>query len=127
MVAVTMTFFTRAGMLIGLETKTNQEATPISLQGRRRKMSLSPGWVDFLEPDFLGNVIEFFARDGFELFAAGFELFVDLDDFFSHRLMRFFRTADEGKVLARGDAFMAVRIEADSEHDSLALLLRIRH
>ena len=77
----------------------------------------------------MGDVVELIAADLFELFAAGLELFVDLDGLFGHHRVRFLRAADQGKVRPGRQPFVAVGIQPDAEHDCLAFFLlgRVRH
>jgi hypothetical protein len=89
-------------------------------------MALALG-LEFFQAHFLGDIIEFLAREIIELFAAGLEPLIDLNDFFGHGLMGRFRAADEGKIFARGDPFMPIGIQANTEHHCPGLFLRFRH
>lgn len=72
-----------------------------------------------LEPDGLGDVVEFLAADTIERLAFGRQLFVDADGLFGHRFVSFRGAADEGKVGAGGQALMPVGVQTDAEHESL--------
>jgi hypothetical protein len=80
-------------------------------------------WLDLLQSHFLCDVVKLFAAYFFQLFAARFELFVDLDGFLRHVVMRFLRAADEREVRPRGDTLVAVGIQADAEDGGDAFLL----
>ena len=69
------------------------------------------------------DVIEFFVADVFEAFAGGGQFFVNLDGFFGHYFVSFLRAAHENEVGAGGQAFMAIGIEAEPDHDSFATAL----
>jgi hypothetical protein len=74
--------------------------------------------------DFVGDLVEFFVRDGFEGFAAALELLVDLHGFLLHRAMRLFAAANELEVFACGDAGMTVLgVEAETQEPGFLLRL----
>src|SRR5213594_2199055 len=73
-----------------------------------------------LQPDGGGDVVEFRGGNLMELLAAFLELLVDLDRLLGHRLVGLLRAAEQGEVRAGGDAFVAIGIEADTEHYRLA-------
>lgn len=68
----------------------------------------------------MGDVIEFFVTDVFKAFAGSGEFFVNLDSFLGHDFMGLLRTTHEDKVGAGGKAFVAVGIEAETNHQSFA-------
>ena len=68
----------------------------------------------------MGNVIEFLETNVFELFAFGGELLVDFENLFGHDVVGFLGTAHQNEVRASGQPFVAVRVEAEAHHDSLA-------
>ena len=83
-----------------------------------------------MQADGLGDIVEFLAADGLELFAPGGELFVNLNDFLSHYLMGFLRATHEREIVPGGHALMTIGIKAYAEHQRLAgrlFLLGIRH
>jgi len=96
---------------------------------RRYIASTRLGGLDWFEADFVGDVVELIAADLFELFAAGLELFVDLNGLLGHHLMRFLRAADQRKVRPGRQPFMTVGIQSDTKHHCLAFSLfgRVRH
>jgi hypothetical protein len=77
----------------------------------------------------MGNVVKFLMADGFELFAARLELFVDLDGLLGHLLVRAFGAAHQRKIRPGGEPFVAVGIQPDAQQDCPAffLLRCVRH
>src|ERR1041385_5647930 len=82
-----------------------------------------------MQADRSRDVIKFFATDFFQRFSPGLELFIDLDRFLGHLLVCFLAPTHQGNIRTRCNAFMAVRIEADAEHECLTLLFlgNLRH
>jgi len=83
--------------------------------------------VMLLQSHRLCDVVELLAGDGFKLFAARLEFFVDLDGLLRHLLMRLLRAADEGKVWTGGDALVSVGIQSHAEQHCLGFLLGVCH
>ena len=88
----------------------------------RSRRSVRLGFVAD-EADGMGDVVELLAADLLKALPFFGELLVDLDRLLSHRLVRVFRAADQGEVVAGGDAFVPIGIEADAEHQSFLVLL----
>jgi hypothetical protein len=81
-----------------------------------------------LQPDGMGDVIEFRAADLVQPLSPGRQLFIDLESFFGHGIVRFTRPADEGEIRAGGHALVAVGIQSESEHErGFFLLWLMRH
>lgn len=68
------------------------------------------------------NIIEFLFAHRLQLFAARLEFLVDLDGLLGHLLVRIRGAADQHEIIAFGDAFMAIGIEADAEQRGLAFI-----
>lgn len=81
----------------------------------------------FFETHLVRDVIEFLFADVLKLLAARFELFVDLDGFLGHLLMRGLGTAEEREVIAFGDALVAVGIKAEAEESGASFLFGVGH
>ena len=83
--------------------------------------------LEFLQPDLVGDVVEFLTADIIEVLATRLEFFVDLDGFLGHLLVRVLGTADEREIIALGDAFAAIRIQAEAEDSGFAFLFGVGH
>src|SRR5277367_324661 len=75
------------------------------------------------QTDGMRDVVELFAANFFEALSFGCELFVDLDYFFRHLLVRFLFAAQKREIRPGGEPFVPVAVEADTEHDGFALFL----
>ena len=82
---------------------------------------------EFFQSDLMGDVLELGAADFFQPFAAGLELFVDLDGLLGHVLMRVLGTADQREIFTRGDAFTSIRIQTEAENLGFAFLFGVGH
>lgn len=69
------------------------------------------------QADGVGDVIEFLTTDFVQLLATGCELFIDLDSFFRHGVVRFLCATNEGKIGAGSHTFVSVGIQADSNNN----------
>jgi len=75
------------------------------------------------------DIVEFFAADFFQLFAALLQFFVDLDGFLRHPVVRLLGAPDEREIVAGRDALVTVGIQSDAENHGFAffLLRRVGH
>src|SRR5215468_5615294 len=69
--------------------------------------SRSAGLVG-MQPDGMGDLIEFLAGNILQTFAGHVELLINLDDFFGHDLVSLPGTAHQDEILTGGHPFVAV-------------------
>ena len=74
------------------------------------------------KPDRLRNLVKLLVGDVLEALAFAFELFVNLNRLFGHLLVRIFRPAQQREIGTRGDALVAIIIEANTEHQRFGFL-----
>src|ERR1017187_3374189 len=82
-------------------------------------MSPSLFGTETLQTDRVGDVVEFLVADVFQLLALGGELFVDLDGFLGHQLVRFLGASHQCEIGPRRQPLVSVGVEADPQHDRL--------
>ncbi len=79
----------------------------------------------------MGDVVEFFPADIFELLAFVGEFFVNLDGLLGHFFVGRSRAPDQRKVGAGGDALVTIGVQADSQQERFRPFLlfpgRFRH
>src|SRR5690606_8565938 len=76
------------------------------------------------QSDRMRNIIKLLTADLLKAFAFGRELFVDLNGFLGHDLVRLLRTTHQCEVFPGCDSFMTVTIKAQAEHQGFLAIGR---